>query len=143
MYRAYAGENIVYKHLLCNKRNCAFTRSHFFFFSRNHNSRLVRKQLQSTMPLRIARSDYDDPSTTVSSFSFDLWVTDNRIRSPLLPFLSATMSVLCLCAFYEATCAITSSSYVNNFSPALFPSESWWLQEADPTIFPMIFSHSL
>lgn len=26
-------------------------------------------------------SDYDDPSTTtVSSFSFDLWITDNRIR---------------------------------------------------------------
>lgn len=29
----------------------------------------------------LVRSDYDDPSTTVSSSSFDLWITDNRIRS--------------------------------------------------------------
>lgn len=95
--RICTGENIIYKHLVCNKRNCAFTCNHFF--SRNHDSRLICKQLQSTMPVRIVRSDYDDPSTTVSSFSFDLWVTDNRIRSSPLPFLSTTMSVLC-CALF-------------------------------------------
>ena len=41
----------------------------------------------------LVRSDYDDPSTTVSSFSFDLWITDNRIRSTCFAFpLSLSLS---------------------------------------------------
>jgi len=66
----------------------------------------------------IVHSDYDDPSTTVGSFSFDLWVTDNRIRSPSLPFLAQFFRPPCqsstVCAFLRG-CTITSWSYVNKF----------------------------
>lgn len=39
------------------------------------------RAVQHLSRLLAPASDYDDPSTTtVSSFSFDLWITDNRIR---------------------------------------------------------------
>ena len=56
----------------------------FFFFYFPTVARTTKPSgsdcVEPRSPL-LVRSDYDDPSTTVSSFSFDLWITDNRIRS--------------------------------------------------------------
>lgn len=55
--------------------------------SRNEESRLTTRFFLLSFPIPsrtntyLDRSDYDDPSTTtLRSFSFDLWITDNRIR---------------------------------------------------------------
>lgn len=57
--------------------------SSFLLFSIDNHHRAVQEsdRVQHLSRLLALASDYDDPSTTtVSSFSFDLWITDNRIR---------------------------------------------------------------
>lgn len=62
-----------------------------FFFSFRSIFHQESDRVRHLSRLLAPASDYDDPSTTtVSSFGFDLWITDNRIRRtcsscPLFP----------------------------------------------------------
>lgn len=52
-----------------------------FFFSFRSIFHQESDRVRHLSRLLAPASDYDDPSTTtVSSFGFDLWITDNRIR---------------------------------------------------------------
>lgn len=80
---------LFYSHVIAKNRASLslsfllFLLSFYFPPTIDDHHRAVQEsdRVQHLSRLLAPASDYDDPSTTtVSSFSFDLWITDNRIR---------------------------------------------------------------
>lgn len=128
-----------YSFTRASSRRIASLFSPRFFFSFRSIFHQESDRVRHLSRLLAPASDYDDPSTTtVSSFGFDLWITDNRIRRtcsscpplPSSPYPAPRWSI--------ATSATLCTPPFNGSHPVFLSFFSFFLRGCH--VVPQIFS---